>query len=69
MNIQELIQTRFSGAINNEAEYIEIIVQAIAVLIFGIVVWRGMAAVHNRKKAKRADNMFSRERYETKWRK
>lgn len=69
MSIQELIQTRFSGAINNEAEYIEIIIQAIAVLVFGIVVWRGMATIHNKKRAKRADNMFSRERYETKWRK
>lgn len=69
MSVQELIQSRFSGEINNEAEYIEIIVQAIAVLVFGIVVWRGMAAIHNKKRAKRADNMFSRERYETKWRK
>lgn len=68
MNLQELIHTRFSGEINNEAEYIELIVQAITVLVLGIVMWRLMMVWHKKKQNSRKDSEITRARYSSKWR-
>lgn len=67
MKIQSLIHRRFSGAINNEAEYIELIVQAITVLVLGIVMWRLMMIWHKRKQNSRKDSEITRARYSNKW--
>lgn len=58
MRPQELIQTRFSGAINNEAEYIELLVNVFGVLIIGLVMWRLMAVFHKKKNAKRKRSSY-----------
>ena len=67
MELQTLIHNRFSGAINNEAEYIELIMQAITVLILGIVMWRLMMLWHKRKQNSRKDSEITRARYSNKW--
>lgn len=67
MELQTLIQSRFSGAINNEAEYIELIMQAITVLILGIVMWRLMMLWHKRKQNSRKESEITRARYSNKW--
>jgi hypothetical protein len=67
MELQTLIQSRFSGAINNEAEYIELIMQAITILILGIVMWRLMMLWHKRKQNSRKESEITRARYSNKW--
>ena len=67
MEIQELIQKRFSGEINNEAEYIELIVQVFAVLVLGLILWRLMVLFHRKKNAKRKKSTYFEGRYAEKW--
>ena len=58
MQPQELIQNRFSGAINNEAEYIELLINVFGVLILGLVMWRLMVVFHKKKNAKRKRSSY-----------
>ncbi len=68
MTIQELIQTRFTGTLNNEAEYIELLVQVFAVLVLGLVLWRLMVLFHKRKNAQRKRSSYFDTDYGRKWR-
>ena len=69
MDVQGLIQRRFTGELNNEAEYIELLVQVFAVLILGLVLWRLMAVFHKKKKAKRKPSTFFETTFTKSWRK
>lgn len=69
MNVQQLIQRRFSGQLNNEAEYIELIIQVFAVLILGLVLWRIMVVFHKKKNAKRKKSVFFDNTFTNNWRK
>ncbi|MDX1653173.1 MAG: hypothetical protein R3277_11810 [Brumimicrobium sp.] len=69
MSVQDLIQQRFTGELNSEAEYIELIVQAFAMLVLGLVLWRMMAVFHNRKKSQRNRSTFFESEYSKHWRK
>jgi hypothetical protein len=69
MKIQELIQSRFSGQINNEAEYIVLLVQVFAVLILGLLLWRMMVLFHKRKNAKRKRSVYFDSNFTKQWRK
>ena len=69
MNVQDLIQRRFSGELNNEAEYIELIVQVFAVLILGLVLWRMMIIFHKKKKAKRKPSVYFDSTFSRNWKK
>lgn len=68
MKIQDLVQRRFSGSLNNEAEYIELLVQVFGVLILGLVLWRMMVIFHKRKKAKRKRSVFFDTEFRKNWR-
>jgi hypothetical protein len=68
MKIQNLIQRRFSGSLNNEAEYIELLVQVFGVLILGLVLWRMMVIFHKKKKAKRKRSAFFDTEFRKNWR-
>ena len=67
MDIQELIQRRFTGELNNEAEYIELLVQVFAVLILGLILWRIMVVFHKKKQAKRKPSTYFDSKYSKKW--
>lgn len=69
MDIQELIQRRFTGELNNEAEYIELLVQVFAVLILGLVLWRLMIVFHKKKKATRKPSTYFDSTYSKHWKK
>jgi radical SAM superfamily enzyme len=69
MKITDLIQNRFSGSLNNEAEYIELLVQVFAVLAMGLVLWRMMVLFHKSKKAKRKRNTYFDTEFRRSWRK
>lgn len=63
MTTQELIQQRFSGTLNNEVEYIDLLVQVFAVLIIGLILWRMIVIFHKKKNAKRKKSTY----FESKW--
>ena len=69
MTPQELIQQRFSGSLNNEAEYMELIVQVFAVLVLGLVLWRLMVLFHKKKNAKRKKSTYFDSEFSRNWRK
>ena len=67
MSVQELIKTRFTGELNNEAEYIELLVQVFAVLVLGLVLWRLMVLFHKKKNAKRKKSTYFDSDFSKKW--
>lgn len=67
MSVQELIKTRFTGELNNEAEYIELLVQVFAVLVLGLVLWRLMVLFHKKKNAKRKKSTYFDSSLTKKW--
>lgn len=69
MDIQELIQRRFTGELNNEAEYIELLVQVFAVLILGLLLWRLMIVFHKKKKATRKPSAYFDSTFSKSWKK
>lgn len=69
MNVQDFIQRRFSGQLNNEAEYMELIVQVFAVLILGLVLWRMMVIFHKKKKAQRKPSTYFENTFSRNWKK
>lgn len=69
MNPQKLIQRRFTGSLNNEAEYIELLVQVFGVLVLGLVLWRMMVLFHKRKNAKRKKSNYFDSEFNQNWRK
>lgn len=69
MSPQELIQHRFTGTLNNEAEYIELLVQVFGVLVLGLVLWRMMVLFHKRKNAKRKKSNYFDSEFNQSWRK
>lgn len=68
MKVQDLIQRRFSGSLNNEAEYIELLVQVFGVLVLGLVLWRMMVIFHKKKKAKRKRSSYFDTEFRKNWR-
>lgn len=58
MSPQDLIKKRFTGELNNEAEYIELLVQVFAVLVLGLLLWRLMVLFHKKKSAKRKKSTY-----------
>lgn len=69
MDVQQLIQQRFTGALNSEAEYIELFVQVFAALILGLVMWRLMVVFHRKKQAKRKKSAYFDSTFSDHWRK
>jgi len=69
MNAQEFIQRRFSGELNNDVEYMELLVQVFIVLVAGIVLWRLMVAFQRRKTAKRRQSSYFDNVYSKHWKK
>ena len=49
LTIQMLIKARYSGALDESGTYINIVLQTVAVLIGGLVIWRAMNIYHPRK--------------------
>ncbi|MBW7867688.1 MAG: hypothetical protein H3C31_05120 [Brumimicrobium sp.] len=67
MKIQDFIQRRFTGELNNEAEYTDLLVQVFAVLIVGLVLWRMVIIFHKKKNANRKTHHFFENTYAKRW--
>lgn len=68
MELSELIQTRFSGAVVDNDVYFNLAIQASAVLVGGIVLWRMSNRLHSKKKKERERNQYFESEYSRHWR-
>ena len=68
MDIQTLIQVKFSGQLSETSIYINLAIQAISVMIGGIILWRVSTAIHVKKQNERAANKGESSPFRRKWR-
>jgi len=67
LTIQELIKAKFSGELSQSTTYINLTIQAVAVLIGGIVLWLASNAIHKKKLKERKQNTFFQTTYSRHW--
>lgn len=65
--IQLLIKAKYSGSISEMSTYLNLAVQASAVVIGGIILWKASAILHKRKMSERASNKFFETPYSKGW--
>jgi hypothetical protein len=69
LTIQTLIKAKYSGSYTEMSMYLSLTLQAVAVMIGGIVLWRMSVMLHKRKQAQRKRNSFFETTYSKNWRK
>ena len=67
LTIQELIRVRYSGGMSEVSTYVNLAIQAIAVLIGGIVLWRVSVVLHKKKVQERSRKQFFETKYSKGW--
>ena len=67
LTIQELIRVRYSGGMSDVSIYVNLAVQAVAVLIGGIILWRVSVIIHKRKVEQRSRKQFFETKYSKGW--
>ncbi len=68
--VQLLIKAKYAGAMADTSTYLNLVMQAGAVLIGGIVLWRMSATIHKKKMAQRAGRAnYFETTYSRYWRK
>ncbi|MDP4866676.1 MAG: hypothetical protein NWR53_08460, partial [Crocinitomicaceae bacterium] len=69
LTIQTLIKAQYSGALDQSSTYINLVMQTVAVLVGGIVMWRASNAIHRKKQKERQQNNYFETPYSRHWRK
>ena len=69
LTIQQLIKAKFSGELSHSSTYVNLTIQAVAVLIGGLVLWRVSNAIHKKKQQARQRNPYFESSYSKHWRK
>ena len=67
LTIQELIKVRYSGAMSEVSAYVNLAIQAVVVLIGGIILWRISVVMHKRKVEERSRKQFFETKYSKGW--
>lgn len=67
MDIQTLIHVKFSGALSETPIYVNLTIQAISVMIGGILIWRASNAYHAKKQKQRSNRQFFETKYSKGW--
>lgn len=67
LTIQTLIKAKYSGSLDEMSIYLNLTIQAGAVLIAGIVLWKASTAMHNKKKKERERNKYFDTPYSKGW--
>ena len=67
LTIQTLIKAKYSGSISDVSGYGTIAIQAVAVLIGGIILWRLSSSLHKKKIAERSRNSYFETPYSKGW--
>lgn len=65
--VQLLIKSKFAGSMADTTTYMNMVMQAGAVLIGGIVIWRMSARYHKKKVAQRERNNYFESTYSRNW--
>ena len=65
--IQLLVKAKYAGAMADTSTYLNLVMQAGAVLIGGIVLWRMSARYHKKKVAERSRNQYFESTYSRNW--
>ncbi len=65
--VQLLIKAKYAGAMADTTTYMNLIMQAGAVLIGGIVLWRMSARFHKKKVAQRERSSYFETTYSRNW--
>lgn len=69
LTIQTLIKAKYSGALDQSGTYINLVLQTVAVLIGGLVIWRAMNIYHRKKQQQRRTTAYFDTPYSRHWRK
>lgn len=67
LTIQTLIKAKYAGGLSDMSSYTSLAIQAIAVIIGGIVIWRASVVLHKRKLAQRSRNQYFETSYSKGW--
>jgi hypothetical protein len=67
ITLQELVKASYSGSISAMSTYISLAVQALAVIIGGIILWRASNVLHKRKREERSRNAYFETPYSKGW--
>lgn len=67
LTIQELIRVRYSGGMSDVSTYVNLAIQAVAVLIGGIILWKVSNVLHKRKVEERSRKQFFETKYSKGW--
>ena len=67
--MQELIEVKYSGELDQTMDFAKIAIQTIAVLVGGIVIWRAVIAYQRKQKNSRRRNSFFETKYSKHWKK
>lgn len=65
--VQLLIKAKYAGSMVDSSVYMNMAVQAGAVLIGGIIIWRMSARIHKKKIAQRERNQYFETTYSRNW--
>ena len=67
LTIQTLIKANYSGGLSEMSSYTSLAIQAVSVLIGGIILWRASAILHKRKLAERSRKHYFETSYSKGW--
>ena len=58
MTIQDLIKLKFTGELNQTISYVNVTIQAVSVLIGGLLIWRFVSSWQRKKKTRKKKKSF-----------
>lgn len=67
LSIQTLIKASYSGHLTQTSIYVNLAIQAVAVLIGGLILWRASTMIHKKKQQQRSRNEFFETPYSKGW--
>ena len=67
LTIQTLVKANYAGGLSQMSSYTSLAIQAIAVLIGGIIIWRASNVLHKRKLAERSRKQYFETSYSKGW--
>ncbi|MDG1147410.1 MAG: hypothetical protein P8N52_03795 [Crocinitomicaceae bacterium] len=65
--LQTLIKANYAGSLTETSVYVSLVIQATAVIIGGIILWRGSVALQKKKMAQRSRNTYFETPYAKGW--
>ena len=67
LTLQTLIRANYSGGLSEMSSYTSLAIQAVALIIGGIVIWRASNVLHKRKLAERSRKQYFETSYSKGW--